>query len=122
MSETQPPSRTRFEFWFAIACVLIVFVSSFTSRRTGACGTTHYATLQIVAGTIVSLMESVLVTRYDRLIADGLAIALNVVAFGLVLALWYRNAENKWYIAGCVVGTCVYLLLYFFLYPTTACP
>ncbi len=91
-------------------------------RRTGACGTAHYLVFQLLGGTVVSILEMVWVSRYDRIIANALTVFLNAGVYTLLVVFWYRRGPERWHVVGLLGLTVVYLVSYFFLFPTVDCP
>jgi hypothetical protein len=103
-------------------CGAAVTGASFFSRRTGACGTAHYVFFQLLGGAIVSTVEELWQSRYDELIARSLAVAFNVGVFLLLGRGWYLRAPRRWFVAGLIAGTALYIASYFFFFPTRDCP
>src|SRR2546421_444556 len=99
-----------------------VFVSSFFSRKVGACGTAQYLFFHLLGGMIAGIIDSIGPTHYERAIEQGAAVIFNVLAFTLVARVWYRNAPKRLYVGGLVIGTALYVMSYFFFFPTRDCP
>ena len=114
--------RSRVDIWTLVLCATAVTTASFFSRRTGACGTAHYVFFQLLGGAIVSTVEELWQSRYDELIARGLAVVFNVGAFLLLSRVWYRRAPHRWFVVGLVAITALYVTSYFFFFPTRDCP
>jgi hypothetical protein len=115
-------SRSRFALATTVLCVAIIAVAAVFTRKTGACGTGHYVFFQLLGGMLVSVVEEVWQSQYDRLIANALAYVLNVGVFVLLIRAWYRKASSGRYIIGAIGLTAVYLISYFYLLPTVDCP
>jgi hypothetical protein len=103
-------------------CIVIVAAASLFSRSTGACGTAHYVFFQLLGGAIVSMAEEIWASRYDELIARGLAVTLNVALYVLLIRAWYLKGPRRWYLPGLLLWTSLYVVSYFFFFPTRDCP
>ena len=121
-SPPAPPERSRTDVGITAVCIATVAVAALFSRKTGACGTGHYVFFKLLGGMLVSLVEEVWQSRYDRIIADVAAYLLNVAVFCALVRVWYRKASQGRYIWGALALTGFYLLSYFFLLPTVDCP
>src|SRR5437870_10527585 len=77
-------------------CIGIVSVASFFHPRAGACGTTHYLTVQLLGGMLASIKQEMWVSPYDRTIANWSSIAINIALFIVLVRLWLVKAPERW--------------------------
>ena len=119
-----PPrtERSSTDVAVTVLCIASVAVGAVFHRKAGTCGTGHYLAFQMVGAILISLVEELVQTRYDALLASIVAYILNVAAFSLLIRAWYRRASRERYVIGALALTGFYLLSYFFLLPTVDCP
>ncbi|HYR78658.1 MAG TPA: hypothetical protein VEO55_01555 [Candidatus Dormibacteraeota bacterium] len=117
------PERTPADLGITVLCVAVVAVAVVFSRKSGACGTSHYLAFQMLGAILVSFSQELLgQTRYDAVVASALAYLLNIATFSALIRLWYVKASQERYLWGALALTGLYLLSHFFLLPTAGCP
>jgi hypothetical protein len=117
-----PVERSLADIAVTSVCVATVAVGALFSRKTGACGTSHYLAFQMLAGMVMSIVEEVWVSRYTSSLVSLIAYVLNVAVFSLIVRAWYRRASQDRYVLGALALTVAYLISYFYLLPTVDCP
>ena len=106
-------------FW---CCVAVVFLASLFDPNAGAPATAHWMFVRLMGGMVAEIITDVSGVELGPLIDRPVAILFNVGAFVLLTRLWKRNAPERWYVAGLLSITALYLASYFFLLPTRDSP
>ena len=106
----------------SVVCIAVITVAMFFHRRTGACGTAHYMFFQLLGGMFIEIITSIATLEYERTVEQAAAALFNATVFCLLLRYWYSKAPSRWYALGLLSLTALYLLSYFYFFPTADCP
>jgi len=77
---------------------------------------------RLMGGMVAEIIADVSGVELGPVIDRPLAILFNVGAFVLLTRFWKRNAPDRWYVAGLLSLTVLYLASYFFFLPTRDSP
>ena len=111
--------KSRAVFWI---CVSTVFVASVFGSRADGSGTAQWMFTQLMGGMVAGLIAGISGVELGALIDRPLAIAVNVAGFVLLNRVWRKNAPSRWYVAGVLALTVLYLASYFFFFPVRDTP
>jgi len=109
----EPPRRSRRDFGIAAVCVATIAVGALVSRWAITCGVSHGFFFQALGMIVMGVSQALIgETRYDVLLVNAIAYALDVGVFFMLVRAWYRRASADRYLIGVLGITAVYLVSY----------
>jgi len=115
--------RSNLDVGLLVGCAIAVGAATFfLTPKVGACGTQHYLLFYLLGWDATRAIGAVWPFQNPSDAIPAAAMILHVLVFLLPATIWYFKGPRKFYGAGLLIWTGLYVVSYLFGIPTTDCP